>query len=194
MAFRREALLTVPHEAWSVVEDLEYGIQLASAGIRVQYVEEARVFGHMPASESAARSQRRRWEGGRRAMARAHGLRLLRRAWRDRSLLLADLALDVVVPPLATLVLGAGGGLAVCVSLAALGMRLRAAPLLFAAALVLLVAYVLRGWALSRTGARGLADLETAASCHAAAPRTGRVGPDTAGGARRGRRRTPLIR
>lgn len=159
MAFRREVLLAVPHEAWSVVEDLEYGIQLAYSGVRVQYVEEAGVLGQMPASAAAARSQRRRWEGGRAAMARAHGLPLLQRALRQRSLLLADLALDVIVPPLATLVVWAAAGFAVCSVLTALGIRLRAAPWLFAVSLMLLGVYVLRGWALSGTGARGLVDL-----------------------------------
>jgi cellulose synthase/poly-beta-1,6-N-acetylglucosamine synthase-like glycosyltransferase len=162
MAFRRDVLLAVPHEAWSVVEDLEYGIQLACAGYRVHYVAEAEVLGLMPASEVASRSQRRRWEGGRRAMARAHGLPLLRRAWSDRSLLLTDLALDVLVPPLSTLVLGGAAGLAACAALAAVGQPMRVAPWLFVGSLVLLGVHVLRGWALSATGVRGLVDLTLA--------------------------------
>ena len=74
---RRRCSETVPHEAFSIVEDLEYGIQLAYAGHRVHYVEEARVFGQMPATETASRSQRRRWEGGRHRMARTHAATLL---------------------------------------------------------------------------------------------------------------------
>ena len=159
MAFTRDVLVEVPHEAWSVVEDLEYGIQLGVAGHRVHYVEEAEVLGDMASTEAASRSQRRRWEGGRRAMARTHAVALLRRAWNERSLMLADLALDVLVPPLTTLVLGAGAGLGASLGARALGVPLAVAPWLFGTSLLALVAYVLRGWALSGTGLRGLLDL-----------------------------------
>jgi cellulose synthase/poly-beta-1,6-N-acetylglucosamine synthase-like glycosyltransferase len=159
MAFTHEVLREVPHEAWSVVEDLEYGIQLGLAGHRVHYVEEAEVHGTMASSERSSRSQRRRWEGGRRAMARSHALPLLRRAWDRRSAMLADLALDLIVPPLATLVLWATVGLAACALATRLGATPTVAPWLFGAALMGLVTYVLRGWAFSGSGARGLLDL-----------------------------------
>lgn len=159
MAFTRDVLIEVPHEAWSVVEDLEYGLQLGLAGHRVHYVEEAEVLGDMAATEAASRSQRRRWEGGRWALARTQVVPLLRRAWTERSLLLADLALDVLVPPLTTLVVGAGAGLGACLLAGALGAPPSLAPWLFGASLLALVAYVLRGWALSGTGLRGLIDL-----------------------------------
>jgi 1,2-diacylglycerol 3-beta-glucosyltransferase len=159
MAFTREVLREVPHRAWSVVEDLEYGIQLGLAGHRVHYVGEAEVLGDMASSEESSRSQRRRWEGGRRAMARTHALPVLREAWSQRSPLLADLALDLIVPPLTTLVVGAAAGLAACALAAALGPAPRVATGLYGASLAAVVGYVLRGWALSGTGARGLLDL-----------------------------------
>jgi len=159
MAFTRELLLEVPHEAWSVVEDLEYGIQLAYRGHRVHYAAEAEVLGQMAASEGASRSQRRRWEGGRGAMARAHAGPLLRCALRARSVMLADLAIDLLVPPLGTLVLWSSLGLAACAGASALGAPLRVAPWLFGASLAVLAAYGLRGWSLSGVGARGLLDL-----------------------------------
>lgn len=159
MAFTREVLREVPHEAWSVVEDLEYGIQLGLAGHRVHYVGEAEVLGDMASSEASSRTQRRRWEGGRRAMARTHALPLLRQAWDRRSPLLADLALDVIVPPLTTLVVWATAGLTACALATALGPTPRVATGLYGASLAALVGYVLRGWALSGTGAPGLLDL-----------------------------------
>ena len=60
MAFTRSVLAEVPHDAFSVVEDVEYGIRLGLAGHRVHYVGEAQVLGEMPASERATRSQRSR--------------------------------------------------------------------------------------------------------------------------------------
>jgi cellulose synthase/poly-beta-1,6-N-acetylglucosamine synthase-like glycosyltransferase len=159
MAFTRELLLEVPHQAFSVVEDLEYGIELAYRGHRVHYVAEAEVRGQMAATAGVSRSQRWRWEGGRRVMARAHVGPLLRRALHTRSVVLADLALDLLVPPAATLVLWSSVGLAACAGASYLDASLRMAPWLFGASLAELVAYGLRGWSLSGVGARGLLDL-----------------------------------
>lgn len=162
MAFTTDVLRRVPHEAFSIVEDLEYGIQLAYAGHRIHYVEEARVFGKMPATETASRSQRRRWEGGRRKIARTHAVTLLKRAWHERSPLFLDLALDVVVPSLSAIGLAWAVGLAVTGVALGLGAALPLAPWLWGASAVFLAAYVLRGWSLSGLGMRGLLDLMAA--------------------------------
>jgi 1,2-diacylglycerol 3-beta-glucosyltransferase len=159
MGFTVEVLRAVPYEAWSIVEDLEYGIQLAYAGHRVWYVDEARVLGQMASTERASRSQRRRWEGGRRRMAAAHAGALLRRASRERSAVLLDLALDLLVPPLSTIVLVCGLGVVATATALASGVPLRLAPWLWSAAAVGLGVYVMRGWALSGVGVRGLVDL-----------------------------------
>lgn len=107
MCFSRQALHRVPHRAFSLVEDLEYGIALGQAGIRVWYADEVDVCADMVASAAAATTQRQRWEGGRMRLACDQGLRLLMRALRERSALLLDLALDLLVPPLGYLVLAA---------------------------------------------------------------------------------------
>ena len=95
MGFRVDTLKAVPHRAFSVVEDLEYGIDLGEAGMRVTYVGSAHVWGEMARSEKTSRSQRRRWEGGRRALVSQRLIRLLRESLRLRSLVLFDLALDL---------------------------------------------------------------------------------------------------
>jgi 1,2-diacylglycerol 3-beta-glucosyltransferase len=104
MAFTRFALEAVPHEATSLVEDLEHGIALAKAGIRVVYVHEAHVRAEMPVDDDAAASQRKRWEHGRDLMRAEHGLPLLKLAATNRSKVQADLALDVLIPPLTKVV------------------------------------------------------------------------------------------
>lgn len=157
MCFTHELLDRVPYNAFSIVEDVEYGIRLGEAGIRVHYVAEAEVLGEMVTSEKASRSQRQRWEGGRKALSRAEGWRLLSRALAAKDKVLLDLAADLLVPPLARIAAACALGLG--------ATFLFHAPLargLFGYASLCLGAYVARGWMLSGTGARGLLDLALA--------------------------------
>ncbi len=159
MAFTRFALETVPHEAASLVEDLEHGIALAKAGIRVAYVHEAHVRAEMPVDDDAAASQRRRWEQGRDLMRAEHGWPLLKLAVNNRSKVQADLAADVFIPPL-TQVVKANlllGGAAFVVSLARKRFGLSAA--VAAVALGGLGAHVVSGWRRSGAGVSVLAKL-----------------------------------
>ena len=160
MMFTLDTLRRAPHRSFSLVEDLEYAIQLGHAGIRVAYVDEAEVLGEMVSTGAAAASQRQRWEGGRRALIREHGLLLLRAAIRQRSALLLDLAFDVLVPPLTTLVLFA----APLALAAAIAMLYGHSLWLVLALLPLasLVAYVLRGVSISGLGLQGWRDLALA--------------------------------
>ncbi len=159
MCFSHQLIREVPHDAFSVVEDVEYGIRIARHGHRVWYAHEAQVLGEMVASEKASRSQRRRWEGGRVQLMKQYGLPLLRDGVKQRSLLLTDMAADVLVPPLTWLVAPAFLGL----GLALVGSLLFEYPWAsiypFAFACCVLGSYVLRGWMLSEVGARGLLDL-----------------------------------
>ncbi|MGH8518099.1 MAG: glycosyltransferase family 2 protein, partial [Panacagrimonas sp.] len=111
MCFTQDTLVRVPHRAFSIVEDLEYGLLLGRAGIRVEYVDEAHVLGEMVSSAKSARSQRQRWEGGRAQMVSRYGWPILREAVRRKDRVLFDLALDVLIPPLGTIA-GAAIGLA----------------------------------------------------------------------------------
>ncbi len=162
MCFTHSVIRQVPHEAFSIVEDLEYGIRLGQAGHRVHYAWEAEVLGEMVSSEKAARSQRRRWEGGRLAMARSFGLPLLGEALRKGDKVLLDLAMDLLVPPLSYVALGtvASGVAAAGISLWLGGVAVSA--WVAGACLFALATYVLRGWWISGMGARGLLDLALA--------------------------------
>lgn len=159
MCFARETLLRVPHRATSIVEDLEYGIELGRAGIAVAYAHEAQVWGDMPATDGAARAQRARWEHGRDALRRKLAWALLLDALRRRAAVSLDLALDLLVPPLATLALWIAVAFlaSAAASLTGLDARLALAEVALAAAFLGL--HVLRGWWLSGTGLRGLANL-----------------------------------
>jgi 1,2-diacylglycerol 3-beta-glucosyltransferase len=160
MAFSREVLEAVPHEAFSLVEDLEYGMRLARAGYAVRYVEEAKVLGEMVSSEKASRSQRQRWEGGRLAMMRAFGWPLLTEAIATRDGLLLDTALDILVPPLSYLVAAAVFGTVSAILLGTVGGGYATVAIAsWSTALGMIVLYVLRGVLLSSRGPRGLLDL-----------------------------------
>jgi len=99
-ALRGETLRKIPWDAASIVEDLEYHLRLVAAGARVDFIDEATVFGETPARGEGARVQRSRWEGGRLRMAVEWApklvLAVLRGQWR-----LAEPLLDLLTFPLA---------------------------------------------------------------------------------------------
>lgn len=109
MAFTTGVLSAVPHRAHSAVEDLEYGIDLGRAGVRVEFVSDAYVAGDMPSGGRDSRSQRTRWELGRAEIRRRTLAPLVREAASRRDIVLADLALDLATPPLSTLGLTLAG-------------------------------------------------------------------------------------
>jgi 1,2-diacylglycerol 3-beta-glucosyltransferase len=159
MAFTRFAMETVPHVASSLVEDLEHGIALAKAGIRVAYVHEAHVRAEMPVEDDAAASQRKRWEHGRDLMRAEHGWPLVKLAAKNRSKVQADLAADVLIPPL-TQVVKANvllGGAAFVITLGRKRFGLSTA--MAALALGGLGAHVGSGWRRSGVGVSVLAKL-----------------------------------
>lgn len=159
MCFSREVLQEVPHQAYSLVEDVEYGIRLGEAGHRVHYTDEAHVYGEMVSKGEAAKSQRRRWEEGRVELVQKHALRLLKKGLTSGNRVLLDLSFDLLVPPLSRIAVYSFVGLAG----AAASTLVLAAPLLlvpvYASCLGVVAVYVLRGWSLSGTGLSGLRDL-----------------------------------
>lgn len=155
-------LRAVPYRAFSLAEDLEYGIELGLAGHRVAYVDEAHADADMVSGEKIASTQRQRWEGGRFQLIRSKTGKLLRAAITQRSRICLDLALDLLALPLSYIVLNIIM-LALTSAIAQLWLpevRIWLWVALGSAACV--AAYVLRGWRLSGVGARGLLDLARA--------------------------------
>jgi len=155
-------LRQVPYRAFSLTEDIEYGIDLGLAGYRVRYADEAHVAATMVSGELAAGTQRQRWEGGRLRLIRSKTLSLLKAAKRPGGGVCLDLALDLLVLPLsyaavnvALLIVVAGVALLWKPSMESwlwLGLGCGMS----------LSFYVLRGWQLSGVGLRGLVDLSRA--------------------------------
>lgn len=157
-----ELLRAVPYRAFSLTEDVEFGIDLGMAGFRVAYADEADSNAEMASSEQSARAQRQRWEHGRFQLIRTRTGPLLSAALRRRSVLCLDLALDLLVLPLSYIILDTGALIAAAAIAALWYPDLRYWVWVGAACAAALTCYVLRGWQLSGIGLRGLLDLARA--------------------------------
>ena len=155
-------LRAVPYQAFSLAEDLEYGIDLGLAGFRVAYADEAHSNADMVSGRQIAGKQRQRWESGRFQLIRTKTGALLRAAARQRSRICLDLALDLLVLPLSYIVLN------IALLAATTGLiqfwlpAVRPWLWVSVGCAACVSAYVLRGWRLSGIGARGILDLARA--------------------------------
>lgn len=99
-ALSRATLESVPYTAHSVVEDLEYHLELVRAGRRIVFAGRTSVCSDMPVGAGGANTQRARWEGGRLRMLMQHGPRLIGQAAAGNCAVIEPL-LDLALPPLA---------------------------------------------------------------------------------------------
>jgi hypothetical protein len=105
MAFPWSLIASVSLASGHIVEDMQLGLDLAVRGTPPRFCHAARVTSVFPESDEGAFAQRTRWEHGHLGMIAARGLPLLVRGLvRGRPALVA-MALDLCVPPLASLVL-----------------------------------------------------------------------------------------
>ncbi len=155
-------LEAVPYRAFSLTEDVEYGIALGLAGHRVHYADEASSNAEMVSGERDSRKQRQRWERGRFQLIRSRTTALLLAALQRRSRVCLDLGLDLLVLPVSYVVLNVGllTAVAALMSLSQPAER----PWIWASigCWAALICYTLRGWQLSHVGPRGLLDLARA--------------------------------
>jgi 1,2-diacylglycerol 3-beta-glucosyltransferase len=158
-AVTHDLLAKVPYKAFSLTEDVEYGIDLGTAGFRVAYADEAHSDAEMVSGEKDSRKQRQRWEQGRFQLIRTRTGPLIRQAVQMRSGICLDLALDLLVLPVSYVFLNMGVLLMIS-SWAAWTYPTLGPWLWVAVACALaLILYILRGWQLSGAGLRGLLDL-----------------------------------
>jgi cellulose synthase/poly-beta-1,6-N-acetylglucosamine synthase-like glycosyltransferase len=158
-AVTHRLLERVPYRAFSLTEDLEFGIVLGFAGYRVYYADDAHADAEMVSGERDARQQRQRWERGRFQLIRTKTLLLLLAALRRRSRVCLDLALDLMVLPLSYVVLNVVA-LLILGSLATIWEpSFRPWVWLGLGCVGALLLHILRGWQLSGAGLLGLLDL-----------------------------------
>ena len=104
MCFARSVIERFGWNAYGLAEDIEYTTTLLDAGIRVEPVPEAILYAQAAQTRKQADSQRMRWEGGRFALARRDGIRLLRSFLHNGGAARLDWAMDLFTPPMAILV------------------------------------------------------------------------------------------
>lgn len=105
MAFPWSLIERAPLATGHLVEDMQLGLDLASAGTPPLFCPQAKVGSVFPTEDEGVRSQRTRWEHGHLSVIASAGPRLLWRALVQRNAMLAAMVLDLMVPPLASLVL-----------------------------------------------------------------------------------------
>ena len=159
MGFSIDTLRRVPYRAYSLVEDVEYGVQLGLCGIRVAYVGESEVRADMVAGAAGSESQRKRWEQGRRELLKQFLPQLIGRGVRELDGVLLDLACDMLVPPLATVAVYTGAGLTAALGAVTAGMAGPVVLLPWLGSVTGLTIYVGRGVSMSKRGAQVFLDL-----------------------------------
>ena len=105
MAFPWAIIQNAPLATGHLVEDMQLGLDLAKAGTPPLFCPVALVTSAFPTDTAGVKSQRTRWEHGHLSVLIAVGPAMIWRALKTRNMALFAMALDLMVPPLAALVL-----------------------------------------------------------------------------------------
>lgn len=106
MAFRSEILKKYGWPAHSIVEDIEFSINLLMDDILVHYNPDAIVYGEMAIERSQAETQRKRWEGGRFQLFKKYAFPLFKMFLTRQKVRYLDGFMELFTPPLSALLLG----------------------------------------------------------------------------------------
>lgn len=159
MCFSTDLIQKHPHNAFSIVEDVEYGIRIGLSGVRIAFSQDAEVRGEMVSSAQDSVSQRKRWEGGRFLLIKQYLPKLLKSALEQRSKMQFDLALDLLVPPLSSIAVLLTIGVLLETTQFIFFGQMHYSVYLWLAALMGFLLYVLRGVQHSGLGVYGFAVL-----------------------------------
>lgn len=105
MCFHPDVLKSIPWEAYSLTEDIEYGIILMLKEEHIQFVPEATVTAKMPENSKNAESQRERWEIGRYPIIARYSFPLIKKFFRTGKITYLDTFIDLVMPPMVNLMI-----------------------------------------------------------------------------------------
>jgi 1,2-diacylglycerol 3-beta-glucosyltransferase len=104
MCLAIDTLKEVPWSAYSLAEDVDYGIQLLLKHKPTLFAPEAIVYAAMPQQTENAQSQRARWEGGRASLIRQYSIPLLKTALQQTSYKYFDTLVDLITPSLVNMI------------------------------------------------------------------------------------------
>ena len=105
MAFLWDDIKEINLASGHIVEDMKLGVDLARISKATIFLPEALVKSVFPLTQEATNTQRARWEHGHLGMIMSEAPSLLFEALQTRNLQMFGLACDLIVPPLAVLVL-----------------------------------------------------------------------------------------
>lgn len=105
MCFSMDVLKQVPWDAYSLTEDLEYGIKLLLNDVNIVFAPEAIGFNVVPENPENAESQRERWEIGRLPILKNYFGKLFKEVFKRRSFKVLDTLIDLVTPPLVNMMI-----------------------------------------------------------------------------------------
>lgn len=105
MCLSTNVLRKVPWSAWSLNEDLEYGLILLLNEVVVNFAPETLVLAAMPKNPKNAETQRTRWERGRYPVIKNYTPKLLKMFLKKRKLIFFDALVELITPPVVNLFL-----------------------------------------------------------------------------------------
>ncbi|MFY8087569.1 MAG: glycosyltransferase family 2 protein [Rubrivivax sp.] len=105
MAIPWDVVKDAPLASGALAEDVELGLTLAESGRAPVFCPQAAVHSFFPTAAASTQAQRKRWEHGHLSMIATRGLPLLGRSLLRANKPLLAMALDICVPPLASLVM-----------------------------------------------------------------------------------------
>ncbi|MHA1279573.1 MAG: glycosyltransferase family 2 protein [Candidatus Helarchaeota archaeon] len=111
MVFKAEILQKFPWKAYSIVEDVDYSLNLLEQGIRIYFVPEVKVASEFPVNQKQLQVQRNRWAQGNLKFGKTHALRMLIKGLLKGNLRLADGGWTLLVLSRPLVLLGALAGL-----------------------------------------------------------------------------------
>lgn len=145
MCFSSEVLKEVPWKAWSLIEDVEYGLILQLNGEKIDFAPEATVLAQMPIEAKNAESQRSRWEIGRYEIIKNYTTKFLTKSIKKRSATYFDVFLDLITPPFVNMMLLVMAILSIAVLLWFFGLLSLVSVLLWGLLLIIGITYFLVG-------------------------------------------------
>lgn len=105
MCFSIDILKELPWNAYSLTEDLEYGLKLLLNDTEVVFAPELIGYSNVPEDSKNAESQRERWEIGRYPILREYFGKLIKLGFKKKSLKLFDAFIDLVTPPVVNMLM-----------------------------------------------------------------------------------------
>ncbi|MEW5746929.1 MAG: glycosyltransferase family 2 protein [Nitrospirota bacterium] len=102
MCFARNVFVEHPWTAYSIVEDVEYGLRLIKEGLPISFASETAVLARQPETLEQAHTQRVRWASGSMKVSKTYAFRLMIEGLhaQDRTLFDAGLTLAALSKPL----------------------------------------------------------------------------------------------